>query len=321
MDENKIPLISHIQRFSLDDGPGIRTTVFLKGCNLRCDWCHNPECIAAGKSLQFLARSCTGCGTCVRVCRNGVHHIDDTGKHTIERKKCTACGECEYHCPASAITIIGGTYTPEELLTELLKDKAFFETSGGGVTFSGGEPLLHADFLCTVAKAAKREGLHIGVDTAGNVPYQNFELILPYVDLFLYDIKFFNPEKHRRAAGADNTRIKDNVQRLSYAVSDKASEDHGGQAPTKERTKIIIRTAVIKGYNNDLEEIKDMADFLSGLPSLEHIELLPFHTYGIGKYETLGLESRVKETAPLAPEFMEKALSIYREKGLTARIV
>lgn len=285
MDKNKTPLISNIQRFSLDDGPGIRTTVFFKGCNLRCDWCHNPECISAGKSLQFLARSCTGRGTCVRVCRNGVHHIDDSGKHTIERKKCTACGECEYHCPASAITIIGGTYTPEELLTELLKDKAFFETSGGGVTFSGGEPLLHPDYLRTVAEAAKGEGLHIAVDTAGNVPYQNFERILPYADLFLYDMKFFNPEKHRRAAGADNTRVKENVQRLSlsYAVSDNTPEDPAGQTTPQKRAGIIVRTAVIKGYNDDLEEIKDMADFLSGLPSLEHIELLPFHTYGIGK--------------------------------------
>ena len=138
-----LPFISTLQRFSLDDGPGIRTTVFFKGCNLRCAWCHNPECIIPGATLQFLEGSCTGCGKCAAICPQGVHAITPEGRHLLDRSRCIACGKCAYGCPHTALNLIGRRYEPEELVKQLLKDRKFYETSGGGVTFSGGEPMLH----------------------------------------------------------------------------------------------------------------------------------------------------------------------------------
>lgn len=300
---NKKPLVSNMQRFSVDDGPGIRTTVFFKGCNLRCAWCHNPECIDGNYSLQFLSGSCTACGKCLQVCEFGVHALEN-GTHKIDRSKCKACGKCAYYCPATALSVIGKAYTPKELIREILKDKKYFETSNGGTTFSGGEPMLYPDYLAEALKLAKEAGLHTAVDTAGNVPFESFEKVLPYADLFLYDIKMWDDEKHRQATGVSNVRILENLRKLTEAGA-----------------HVFIRTPVIMEWNGNTETFETIAEYLANLPRpVEKIQLLPYHSYGVGKYETIGLKNEIRDHTPPTQEFMEKALQPYLDRGLPAQI-
>ena len=249
-------MIFDIQRNSYVDGPGIRTTVFFKGCNLRCKWCHNPESQSFEKQMMFYKDKCTGCGKCREVCPN---HL----------KKCDFCGKCELYCPAEARKICGREYTSDEVLAEVIKDKAFYDNSGGGVTFSGGECMLQLDFLCEILEKCKSAGIHTAVDTAGNVPWKSFEKILPFTDLFLYDIKAFGAELHRKGTGVSNELILENLKNLSG------------------RADIIVRIPVIGGYNDNDEEIRQIADFLKQIKIIK-AELLPYHAMGEHKYTALG---------------------------------
>ena len=304
--ETQIPYVSNIQRFSLDDGPGIRTTVFFKGCNLHCAWCHNPECIVSGLSLQLIENSCVGCGKCAAVCDRGVHTIDADGRHLVDRSRCAGCGKCAYQCPHTALNLIGTRYEPEELLRQILKDRKYYETSSGGVTFSGGEPLLHPEYLSGMLALCREAGLHTAVDTAGCVPFSSFEQVLPHAELFLYDIKLWSSDRHQAATGVPNERILENLRRLT---------DAGGE--------VWIRTPVIPTFNDDLEELGHIAAFLAGLPAREQvqkIQLLPYHSYGVGKYATLGVDSRTAGLQPPAEAFMEEALRLYLDLGLPAQI-
>ena len=302
----ELPYISNLQRFSLDDGPGIRTTVFFKGCNLRCAWCHNPECISGGHTLQLLQDACTGCGGCVSACRQGVHHIDQNGRHHLDRSLCVGCGACAYQCTHGALTLIGTRYEPESLLRELLKDRRYYETSGGGVTFSGGEPLLHPDYLVRMLELCRGAGLHTAVDTAGCVPFPVLERVLPLADLFLYDIKLWTSERHQAATGVPNQLILENLRRLT---------DAGGA--------VYLRTPIIPGYNDDLEELGCIARFLADLPArgqVQKIQLLPYHNYGVGKYVSIGLTSGTAQTRPPEDAFLRRALQLYLDLGLPAQI-
>lgn len=249
-------MIFDIQRNSFVDGPGIRTTVFFKGCNLRCKWCHNPESQSFEKQMMFYKDKCTGCGKCREVCPN---HL----------KKCDFCGKCELYCPAEARKICGREYTSDEVFAEVIKDKAFYDNSGGGVTFSGGECMLQLDFLCEILEKCKSAGIHTAVDTAGNVPWKSFEKILPFTDLFLYDIKAFGAELHRKGTGVSNELILENLKNLSG------------------RADIIVRIPVIGGYNDNDEEIRRIADFLKQIKIIK-AELLPYHAMGEHKYTALG---------------------------------
>ena len=302
----ELPYISNLQRFSLDDGPGIRTTVFFKGCNLRCAWCHNPECISGGHTLQLLQDACTGCGGCVSACRQGVHRIDQNGRHHLDRSLCVGCGACAYQCTHGALTLIGTRYEPESLLRELLKDRRYYETSGGGVTFSGGEPLLHPDYLVRMLELCRGAGLHTAVDTAGCVPFPVLERVLPLADLFLYDIKLWTSERHQAATGVPNQLILENLRRLT---------DAGGA--------VYLRTPIIPGYNDDLEELGCIARFLADLPArgqVQKIQLLPYHNYGVGKYASIGLTSGTAQTRPPEDAFLHRALQLYLDLGLPAQI-
>ena len=302
----ELPYISNLQRFSLDDGPGIRTTVFFKGCNLRCAWCHNPECISGGHTLQLLQDACTGCGGCVSACRQGVHRIDQDGRHHLDRSRCVGCGACAYQCTHGALTLIGTRYEPESLLRELLKDRRYYETSGGGVTFSGGEPLLHPDYLVRMLELCRGAGLHTAVDTAGCVPFPVLERVLPLADLFLYDIKLWTSERHQAATGVPNQLILENLRRLT---------DAGGA--------VYLRTPIIPGYNDDLEELGCIARFLADLPArgqVQKIQLLPYHNYGVGKYVSIGLTSGTAQTRPPEDAFLRRALQLYLDLGLPAQI-
>ena len=190
-------VIFDIQRNSFVDGPGIRTTVFFKGCNMRCKWCHNPESQSAQKQMMYYKDKSTGCGKCAKVCPN-------------QLKKCDFCGKCELYCPADARKICGKEYSADEVFNEIAKDKTFYENSGGGATFSGGECMLQIGFLCEILKKCKENGIHTAVDTAGNVPWEYFEKILPYTDIFLYDVKAFSEDLHKRGTGVSNKLILEN---------------------------------------------------------------------------------------------------------------
>lgn len=252
-------VIFDIQRNSFVDGPGIRTTVFFKGCNLKCKWCHNPESQNFEKQMMIYKNKCTGCGKCASVCP---HHLSS----------CEFCGKCEILCPNDARKVCGKEYTPEEVLKEVIKDKTFYETSNGGVTFSGGECMLQADFLCETLKLCKENGIHTAIDTAGCVSWEHFEKIMPYADMFLYDVKCFDEQKHKEYTGVSNKLILENLKKIS---------DTGDK-------EIIIRIPVIHGVNDDEKEMGMIAEFLKGI-RYTSVDLLPYHKMGEHKYDALDM--------------------------------
>lgn len=252
-------MIFDIQRNSFVDGPGIRTTVFFKGCNLRCKWCHNPESHSSLPQMMYYKNKCTGCGKCREVCPYNL-------------TRCDLCGKCTIYCPHDARRICGREYSVDEVFDEVIKDKIFYETSGGGVTFSGGECMLQIDFLCEILKKCKENGLHTAVDTAGNVPWESFEKILKYTDLFLYDVKLFDSNRHKQYTGVGNERILDNLTKLFKCGAN-----------------VYIRIPVIGGVNDNEEEMTAIKDFLSSY-SPEKTELLPYHAMGEHKYDALDIK-------------------------------
>ena len=263
-------LITNIQRFSLDDGPGIRTTVFFKGCSLACIWCHNPETICPNPEIQYNIRVCRHCDICNKVCPE--HAISNYGEgKRIDKAKCTRCGTCVKACLYNALTLIGSKYTVERLLEELLKDKLFYEKTGGGVTLSGGEPLLQDQFVNELLAALKENGISVALDTCGNVKWEAIEPVLPRIDLFLYDIKTFTPGLHKEFTGRENNRILENLKKIDAAGA-----------------RIWIRIPMIEGLND--VEVHMISEFLATLQNIELVELLPYHELGLMKYESLGLE-------------------------------
>ncbi len=255
--------IFDIQRSSFVDGPGIRTAVFFKGCNLRCAWCHNPESQSATPQLLVYGDKCVGCGKCLEKCPHDL-------------TSCELCGKCELYCPAEARRVCGKEYTADELLTEILADKLFYETSGGGATFSGGECMLYPDFLAELLQKCKAQGVHTAVDTAGHVPFAHFERVLPFADMFLYDVKSMDAEVHKAYTGVDNALILDNLGRL-----------------LERGARVWIRMPVVADVNDNEGEMHALAAFLEkhGLP--EKIELLPYHAMGESKARAIGREPQI----------------------------
>lgn len=252
--------IFDIERNSFVDGPGIRTTVFFKGCNLKCAWCHNPESQCFKPQIMFYKDKCKGCGKCKEVC-----------PYNLEN--CDLCGKCTLYCPVDAREVCGREYTVDEVFDEVVKDKSYYDNSGGGVTFSGGECMLQIDFLEAVLKKCKENGIHTAVDTAGHVAFEQFERILPYTDLFLYDVKCFDTEKHKKYVGVENDLILQNLERL-----------------LKLGVKVWIRIPIISDVNDSVEEIEGIKRFLDKIGNPEKIELLPYHAMGEHKYGAMGKE-------------------------------
>ena len=250
-------IIFDIERNSFVDGPGIRTTVFFKGCNLKCAWCHNPESQDFKPQMMFYKDKCKGCGKCKEICP------------TPDR--CTLCGKCTIYCPVDARKVCGREYTVDEVFAEVIKDKAFYDNSGGGVTFSGGECMLQIDFLLEILKKCKENGIHTAVDTAGHIPFESFKKILPYTDLFLYDIKIFDTQKHKQYVGVGNELILENLKKLFKA-----------------NAKIWIRIPIVPNINDSIEEMQKIKDFLDKNGKPEKIELLPYHAMGENKYSAIG---------------------------------
>ena len=252
-----IATIFDIERNSFVDGPGIRTTVFFKGCNLRCAWCHNPESQSPQPQMLFYRDKCKSCGKCKTICPTP--------------ENCTLCGKCTFFCPVDARSVCGKTYCVEEVFSEVIKDKAYYDNSGGGVTFSGGECMLQVDFLLEILKKCKENGIHTAVDTAGHVPFERFEEVLPFTDLFLYDIKSMDPQIHKQYTGADNRLILENLQKLLAAGA-----------------KVWIRVPVISGVNDTEAEMQALKAWLRTCGQPEKIELLPYHAMGEHKYSAIG---------------------------------
>ncbi len=294
-------IVSDIQRFSLHDGPGIRTTVFLKGCNLRCRWCHNPETISSGPQLQFFPERCIGCGACLEACRKGAHAVVD-GRRRFERRLCAACGECASGCYAGALVLVGREMTVEQVMAEVLADRDFYLASGGGVTISGGEPLFQSHSTAEVLRACKSEGIHTAIQTNLAWPWQRFRAILPLTDLVMMDIKMMDAPAHERWTGEDNERILANARRLSC-----------------EQVPLIVRTPVIAGVNATVEEIARIADFVRGFENLLYYELLAYHPLGSGKYQSLGMEPPGAELAGPDRQTLSRLAAAARQRGIEVR--
>ena len=274
--------IMQIKRFAVHDGEGIRTTVFFKGCPLRCVWCHNPEGIAPQSETAYFSHKCIACGECATVCPAGAHAFGGNG-HVFHRARCIACGNCAEVCLGNALVFYGTEKSVDELLHELLKDIEFYQTSGGGVTLSGGECLLQADFCAELLKALQENGVHTAVDTCGFVQRSALEKVIPYTDIFLYDIKALDEEVHKQGTGKGNRQILENLLFL----------DEKG-------CKTEIRVPLIPNYNE--KEMEKIAEFIKPLKHVTKIEVLPYHNYAGSKYDSLGMPNTLPIRTPTDEE-------------------
>jgi len=284
-------LVLDIRRFSIHDGPGIRTTVFLKGCALECWWCHNPESQARGAEAVVRESRCIRCGACVEACTHGALTWSDGGPVT-DRARCAACGDCAAVCYADARDVAGREMSAAEVLAEVLRDVPFYEESGGGLTLSGGEPLLQAGFTEALLRGGRARGVHTALDTCGYAAWETFDRIRAAVDLFLYDLKLMDDERHRRFTGVSNEPILRNLRTL-------AGLGH----------RVRLRLPVIPGVNDDEDNLRAVAGFAAGLPAVDGADLLPYHPIGVEKYRRLDRSYRLPDTAaPSAQRLAEVAL-------------
>ena len=286
-DAKKTGIVFNIQKMSIHDGPGIRTTVFLKGCPLSCLWCANPESQARRVEIACFHNRCVSCGYCAAVCPKHIISSNDAYEIT-DRSKCDLCMECVKECCTGAKKLVGEEYTVERLHEEILRDKDFYDTSGGGVTFSGGEPLMQREFLLEMLKTCKTSGLHTAIETSGFTPDVNgFIELLDYLDLVFFDIKHMDEEKHIKLTGVSNKLILDNLAAIS-----------------KRHANIIARTPVIPGINDDMTNICRTAEYASSL-GIGRLELLPYHELGKNKYAQIGREYDLMDVQVPAKEHMQ----------------
>lgn len=305
-------LVTNTQRFSVNDGPGIRTNVFIKGCHLYCSWCHNPECINPSVGIYWKRTLCQQCGTCLTVCpREAVHPpipVEEAREsdtyYKIDLQKCDKCMKCVEACPYGALTKVGEPLSIEEMLNEVERDFPFYVNSGGGLTVTGGEPADQPEYVLELLKKGKERGLHICLDTSGHCPWDVLEGMLDYVDIFLYDLKQLDTNKHKKATGVGNELILANLKRLLGAGA-----------------TVWIRIPVIPGFNDSPEYIESVAQFLKGLsPPVERVDLLPFHNYCQEKYRWLGLDWKFGETESLDQSEVEPLKDILESHGIPTTI-
>jgi pyruvate formate lyase activating enzyme len=293
----KTGMIFDLKRYAIHDGPGIRTAVFMKGCPLECWWCHNPEGQQAEAQLIFRENRCKAFKACLEVCPQQA--ISWEGKAITYWEKCDNCGDCADVCYSGAREIIGREITIEQLMAEIERDIPFYDQSGGGVTFSGGEPMQQITFLEEALKACKEMEIHTVVDTCGYSSWENYRAILSLVDLFLYDVKLMDAEKHLLYTSAPNKLILDNLIKLSG-----------------EEANIIVRVPLIPGINDDEENLQTCASFLTSLPSLQGIELMPYHEIGVTKYQALGKIYRLERLTPPKEDHVLKAENYFLNYNL-----
>ncbi|MCC9294998.1 glycyl-radical enzyme activating protein [Clostridium sp. WLY-B-L2] len=293
--------IFNIQKYSIHDGPGIRTTVFFKGCPLKCWWCHNPESQNTNHEIMFFEERCTVCGKCIKKCPQNAIKINNNFPE-IDKFKCTLCEKCVDFCPNNAREHVGRNITSNELIKEIVKDEVFYEQSGGGVTFSGGEPLMQVDFLDHILKRCKDRGIHTAVDTSGYAPWKSFERIASKVDLFLYDIKIMDNEKHKKYIGAENDIILKNIENLSNMGCN-----------------IYLRMPIIKEINDDNDHIEKTIKLLS-IINVEQVNLLPYHKIGMDKYRRLKMNYKLSGMEKPSDERMEEISQKFKKAGIKIKI-
>ena len=288
--------IVSIKRFEIHDGDGVRTTLFLKGCPLKCRWCHNPESISPAATLFYNPNKCINCGECVDIC--DCHTVQDS-LHSFKRENCINCGKCAEICLGNALILYGKEVTADEILPKLLEDKPFFEQSGGGVTLSGGEPLMQSEFCAELLKKLKANGINTAVDTCGFAKKEDIDKVLPYVDTFLYDIKAIDPQIHKKCTGVTNEIILENLKYIDSF-----------------NKPIEIRIPFVPTMNDG--EMEKIAKFLKEIKNIKKIKLLPYHGFGASKYEYIDQKYDLKLSSPTDDE-LNTAVDAFKEYGLSAR--
>ncbi|MCF7943545.1 MAG: glycyl-radical enzyme activating protein [Spirochaetia bacterium] len=296
-------VVFELERYATEDGPGIRTVVFLKGCNLRCTWCQNPESHLIKPQVMYYKNQCVDCKKCVAACpTKSVSHVIPFG-YITDHNTCILCGACVDACFYNARKIIGEEKSVEALFEEIMRDRCFYEESGGGVTFSGGEPLLQADELSVLARMLKKEGIHTALETAGHVKWEAFQKVLPHIDLVYHDLKHIDSQEHKTYTGVPLEQILSNISRLS--------REHGN---------VIVRIPVVPGVNDDPAAITSMMEYITKKTAVRKVELLPFHRLGAAKYEGLGWIYQMAAVQNLAKESCEPIAEIGRGLGLEVQI-
>jgi len=297
-------LVTNIQGYSIHDGPGIRTVVFLKGCSLACRWCSNPECISPGPEIGFMKSLCTQCGRCAAVCPAGALTCRHGGYPRIDRERCTGCGLCSQACDYKALVLYGQDMSAREVFDSVKKDDMFYQASGGGVTVSGGECLLQPQFVRDLFEKCRDVGIHTCIETSGYCPESALQEVLPFTDLVLFDIKLMDSDRHRRFTGKPNDLIMKNAR---TAVA-------GG-------TEILFRMPLVPGINDDIQNIRDTADFLKHLGGgALKIELMPYHRLGTGKYESLGRQYPLPGVPNADVDLAARVQELFEDFGITCTV-
>ena len=294
-------MVTEIERFALNDGPGIRTTVFLKGCDMRCAWCHNPETIRPGRDLHYYARNCIGCFKCVYACPSKAHKKID-GVHRFFPNLCVHCGKCAKICYAGAMVISGEEMTVEQIMEQIVQDKPYYQGSKGGVTISGGEVLCQQDFALALTEACHAQGIAVGLETNLNTPMDKARTLLQQVDLIMCDVKIFDDAQHRQWTGVSNQTILENIRLLDSL-----------------HVPYIVRTPIIPGVSDSDENIAAIAGYLKGCKNLMYYELLNFNPLGAPKYQSLSRENPFHDAKPLPKARMQALAKLAGAQGVQAR--